>query len=150
MEIMVEIKSPARVKDLEGKLCVLFKALMAEGFKKELFDTDRMIAVNLGREECVALVDRNDNFWELCKNKKGRYSIRKLQHKYHGTSSSHNRITRTKDTAQFSSQLHLVPRWVYPRSIVDAWMEELKAEEIRKRIAILRGWQTSCKAWKTH
>jgi len=33
VEKMVEIKSPVRLKDLEGKFGVLFKVLMAEGLK---------------------------------------------------------------------------------------------------------------------
>lgn len=81
---MVEIKSPVRLKDLEGKFGVLFKALMAEGSKKELFDTDKMVAINLNKKECIAFVDRNDGFWELCRNKRGHYSIRKLKDKRNG------------------------------------------------------------------
>jgi len=59
----------------------LFKVFMTEGLKKELFDTDKMVAINLRKEESIALIDRNDNFWELCRNKKGCYSIRKLKDK---------------------------------------------------------------------
>jgi hypothetical protein len=84
VENMVEIKSPVRLKNLEGKFGVLFKALMAEGSRKELFDTDKMMAINLKKEESIALIDRNEDFWELFRNKKGHYSIRKLNDKRNG------------------------------------------------------------------
>jgi hypothetical protein len=76
---MVEIKSPVCLKDLEGKFGILFKVIMAEGVKEELFDTDKMVAINLKREERIALIDKNENFWELFRNKKGRYRIRRLR-----------------------------------------------------------------------
>jgi hypothetical protein len=79
---MVEIKSPVRLKDLEGKFGILFKVLMAERLKKELFDTDKIVAINLKREECIALIDKNENFWELLRKKKGRYTIRRLKNKH--------------------------------------------------------------------
>jgi len=79
---MVEIKSPVRLKDLEGKFGILFKVFMADGQKKVLFDTDKMVAINLKREECIALIDKNENFWELLRNKRGRYTIRRLKSKH--------------------------------------------------------------------
>jgi hypothetical protein len=79
---MVEIKSPVRLKGLEGRFGVLFNAFMAEGQKKVLFDTDKMVAINLKREECIALIDKNENFWELLRNKSGRYTIRRLKSKH--------------------------------------------------------------------
>jgi len=82
---MVEIKSPVCLRDIEGRLGILFKLLMAEGLKKELLDTDKLIAINLKKEESVALMDKNDNFWELFRNKKGRYFVRRLGNKKHGT-----------------------------------------------------------------
>jgi hypothetical protein len=85
VETMVEIKSPVRLKDLEGKFGILFKMFMAEGQKKVLFDTDKMVAINLKREECIALIDKNENFWELLRNKKGRYCIRRLRDNHYGT-----------------------------------------------------------------
>jgi hypothetical protein len=39
----------------------------------------------LKREESIALVDKNDCLWELSKNKKGRYVVRRLRDKKHGT-----------------------------------------------------------------
>jgi len=82
---MVEIKAPVRIKDLEGKIGVAFKLLSGEGFKKELFDTDKMVAINLKREESIVLMDRSDNFWELFRNKRGRYNLKKLKGRQHGT-----------------------------------------------------------------
>jgi len=82
VEKMVEIKSPVRLKNLEGKFGVLFRVFMAEGQKKVLFDTDKMVAINLKREECIALIDKNENFWELLRNKRGRYTIRRLKNKH--------------------------------------------------------------------
>jgi len=82
---MVEIKSPVKLKDLEGKLGVLFKSLVAGVSNKELLDTEKMIAINLKREESIVLMDRDDNLWELFKNKKGRYNLKKLKGKQHGT-----------------------------------------------------------------
>lgn len=82
VERMVEIKSPVRLKDLEGKFGVLFRLFMAEGQKKVLFDTDKMVAINLKKEECIALIDKNENFWELSRNKRGQYIIRRLKSKH--------------------------------------------------------------------
>jgi len=46
MRKQIEIKSPVRAKDLEGKFHVLFKALVgADGSRKELFDTDKMVTL---------------------------------------------------------------------------------------------------------
>ena len=76
----IEIKSPVRVKDLEGRFHVLFKALVnADGSRKELFDTDKMVSIQLKKGECVALIDANDRFLELCRNGKGRYRLRRLE-----------------------------------------------------------------------
>lgn len=77
---MVEIKSPIRVKDLEGKAGVAFKALLGlEGTKKELYDSDRLLIINLQKGECIALLDREDNLWELSRSRKGRYNLRRLK-----------------------------------------------------------------------
>jgi hypothetical protein len=77
---MVEIKSPICVKDLEGKAGVTFKALLGlEGAKKELYDSDRLLIINLERGECIAFLDREDNIWELSRNRKGRYNLRQLK-----------------------------------------------------------------------
>ena len=81
MEEMVEITSPVCLRDIEGKLGILFKLLTAEGSKKELLDTDKIVTINLKREESIVLVDRNDNFWELFRNKKGHYNLKRLEGK---------------------------------------------------------------------
>jgi hypothetical protein len=33
---------------------------MVEGQKKALFDTDKMVAINLKKEECIVLIDKNE------------------------------------------------------------------------------------------
>jgi hypothetical protein len=77
---MVSIKSPVRVKDLEGKAGLAFKALLGiEGSKKELYDNDKMLVINLDKGECVALLDSENCIWELFRSIKGRYSLRKLK-----------------------------------------------------------------------
>ena len=77
---MVEIKSPVRVKDLEGKAGVAFKALLGlEGSKKELYDNDRLLIINLDKGESIAFLDREDNIWELSRSRRGRYNLRKLK-----------------------------------------------------------------------
>ena len=76
---MVSIKSPVRVKDLEGKVGLAFKALLGiEGSKKELYDNDKMLVINLERGECVAFMDSEGCIWELSRSIKGRYGLRKL------------------------------------------------------------------------
>ena len=77
---MVEIKSPIRVKDLEGKAGVAFKALLGlEGAKRELYDSDRLLLINLDKGECIAFLDKEDNIWELSRSRRGRYSLRRLK-----------------------------------------------------------------------
>ena len=77
---MVEIKSPIRVKDLEGKAGVAFKALLGlEGTKKELYDNDRLLIINLDKGESIAFLDKEDNIWELSRSRRGRYNLRKLK-----------------------------------------------------------------------
>ena len=77
---MVEIKSPIHVKDLEGKAGVAFKALLGlEGAKKELYDNDRLLIINLDKGECIAFLDKEDNIWELSRNRRGRYNLRRLK-----------------------------------------------------------------------
>jgi hypothetical protein len=78
----IEIESPVRAKDLEGRFHILFKALVnADGSKKELFDTDKMVSIGLKKDTCVVLLDANDRFWELCRSNKGRYSLKRLKEK---------------------------------------------------------------------
>lgn len=79
---MVEVKSPVRLRDLEGKAGVAFKALLGlEGAKKEIYDSDRLLIINLDKGECIAFLDKEDNVWELSRNKRGRYNLRKLKTK---------------------------------------------------------------------
>jgi hypothetical protein len=78
---MVEIKAPLRLKDLEGRLAILFRLLIGDGSKKELFDTEKMVMIKLKRQESIVLMDRNDNLWELFKNKKGHYKLKRLKGK---------------------------------------------------------------------
>ncbi len=76
---MVEIKSPVRLKDLEGKVGISFKALLGiEGSKKELYDNDKLVIINLKKGECIAFLDGNDKIWELSRDGRGRYNLRKL------------------------------------------------------------------------
>ena len=44
-----------------------------------------MVAINLKKEESIVFMDRNDNLWELFRNKKGRYFVRRLGDRKHGT-----------------------------------------------------------------
>ena len=77
---MVEIKAPVRLKDLEGRAGIAFKALLGvEGSKKELYDNDRMLIINLGKGECIAFIDSENKIWELSRTTKGRYTLRKLK-----------------------------------------------------------------------
>lgn len=77
---MVSIKSPIRVKDLEGKVGLAFKALLGiEGSKKELYDNDKILVINLEKGECVAFMDSENCIWELSRSIKGRYSLRRLK-----------------------------------------------------------------------
>ena len=79
---MVEIKSPIRLKDLEGKAGVAFKALFGlEGTKKELYDNDRLIVIKLNKGESIAFLDKEDCIWELSRSKRGRYKLRRLKKK---------------------------------------------------------------------
>ena len=77
---MVSLKSPVRVKDLEGKVGLAFKALLGiEGSKKELYDNDKILVINLEKGECVAFMDSENCIWELSRSIKGRYSLRRLK-----------------------------------------------------------------------
>jgi hypothetical protein len=79
---MVEIRSPVRLKDLEGKAGIGFKALLGlEGSKKELYESDRMLIINLNKGESIAFLDKENSIWELARNKQGRYSLRRLKDK---------------------------------------------------------------------
>jgi hypothetical protein len=80
---MVKIVSPARLKGLRGRLAVLCRLLTGEIGKKELFDTDKMVAISLKGEESMAFIDKDDRLWELSKNTKGRYAVRRLKDRRH-------------------------------------------------------------------
>jgi hypothetical protein len=80
---MVKIKAPIRLKDLECKLGILFKSLVATVSKKELLDTKKIVAISLKREESIVLMDGNDNLWELFKNRKGHYRLKRLKGNRH-------------------------------------------------------------------
>jgi hypothetical protein len=76
---MVSIRSPVRVKDLEGKVGLIFKTLLGiEGTKKELYDNDKLLVITLEKGECIAFMDNENYLWELSRNLKGHYSLRKL------------------------------------------------------------------------
>jgi len=44
---MVKVKSPVRFKDLEGKFGISLKGFVTKGSKKELSDTDKVVAIKL-------------------------------------------------------------------------------------------------------
>lgn len=80
MRVVVEIKAPVYLKHLEGKFSIFFKALVdTRRIRREIFDAEKMVTIDLKRGERIALIDRNNNFWELRKDKKGRFSIRRLK-----------------------------------------------------------------------
>ncbi len=77
---MVEINSPIRLKDLEGKTGVAFRALLGlEGAKRELYDSDRLLLTNLYRSECIAFLDKQDNIWKLSRSRRGRCNLLRLK-----------------------------------------------------------------------
>ena len=77
---MVKIRSPIRVKDLEVKAGTMFKALLGiQASKKELFDNDRMLILDLEKGESIAFLDKDDNVWELSRNARGRHNLRRLK-----------------------------------------------------------------------
>jgi dTDP-4-dehydrorhamnose 3,5-epimerase-like enzyme len=76
----IDIKSPVRVKDLEGRVGASLQALVdAQGSKTELYDTDRMNIIDVKKGECVALVDARGRFFELCRKENGRYTLTRLE-----------------------------------------------------------------------
>jgi hypothetical protein len=76
---MVKTISPARLKDVKGKFAFLWRLLVGEVTRREFFDTDKVVAINLEKEESIAFVDRNDDLWELFRNSKGRYVVKRLR-----------------------------------------------------------------------
>jgi len=76
----IDIKSPVRVKDLEGRVGASLQALVdAHGSKTELYDTDRMNIIDIKKGECVALVDERGRFFELRRKENGRYDLTRLE-----------------------------------------------------------------------
>jgi hypothetical protein len=60
---MVEIKSPVRLKDIEGKAGISFKALLGiGGSRKEFYESDRLLIITLDKGECIAFLDRDEMF----------------------------------------------------------------------------------------
>jgi len=52
---------------------------MAKVSKKEFLDIDKVVVIDLGRQESIAFVYRNDDLWELFRNRKGRYFVKRLR-----------------------------------------------------------------------
>ncbi len=77
---MVSIRSPIRVKDLEGKFGLVFKALLGvEGARKELYDNDKLLVIKLEKGESIAFMDNDSSLWELSRTLRGHYTLRKLK-----------------------------------------------------------------------
>jgi nicotinamide mononucleotide (NMN) deamidase PncC len=74
---MVKIESAKALKDWEAKFGISFKGMMGKGGKTELFDTGRMV-ISLKEKERVVLIDNLEKMWELSRDKKGIYHLRKL------------------------------------------------------------------------
>jgi hypothetical protein len=75
--VIVKIESPRVLKDWEARLGISFKEIVGKGGKKEMFDTGRMI-IQLKERERVVLIDNAEKMWELSRDKRGIYHIRKL------------------------------------------------------------------------
>jgi hypothetical protein len=74
---MVKIKSPLRSKDLDFGADV--KGLFGiHGKAIDVFDSDRMVILNLKKGERLAVFDKSDKPWELSRDSKGRLNWRKL------------------------------------------------------------------------
>lgn len=76
---MVKLLSPTRLKSAKGRLAILCRLLMAKVSKKEFLDIDKVVVIDLGRQESIAFVYRNDDLWELFRNRKGRYFVKRLR-----------------------------------------------------------------------
>jgi hypothetical protein len=80
MKAIVEMKSPIRSKKiLKEKLASFSKPFWGRGSRKEFYDSDRMLIITLEKGVCIEFLDRDDNIWELSRNAKGRYNLRKLK-----------------------------------------------------------------------
>jgi hypothetical protein len=79
---MVELKSPTNIKEIEGRLGVTFKwfGIGGKGGKKELYDTDKLVAIKIKKGEAIVLFDSQDRIWELSRSKKrGYHNLRNLE-----------------------------------------------------------------------
>ncbi len=77
---MVEIKSPTNIKEIEGKLGVSFKGITGKGGRRELYDPDKLVTIQLKKGEAIVLLDSEHEIWELRRSKKkGYYSLRNLK-----------------------------------------------------------------------
>ncbi|MDH5771355.1 MAG: hypothetical protein OEZ25_08740 [Candidatus Bathyarchaeota archaeon] len=77
---MVEIKSPTNIKEIEGKLGVSFKGIAGKGGRRELYDPDKLVTIQLKKGEAIVLLDSEHGIWELRRSKKrGYYSLRNLK-----------------------------------------------------------------------
>ena len=54
---MVEIKSPTNIKEIEGKLGVSFKGITGKGGRRELYDPDKLVTIQLKKGEAIVLLD---------------------------------------------------------------------------------------------
>jgi hypothetical protein len=73
---MVKISSPARKKSLGVKIK---KLLGFEVSKNDLFDSNRLLLLDLEKGDAVALIDRKDNVLELSRNRRGHFDVRELR-----------------------------------------------------------------------
>ena len=78
---MVELKSPTWLKHVKGKFAILFNLLSINYKKNELNDTTKIVTINLKKNETIALIDKKGDFWQLKRNKNGKYTIAKLKNK---------------------------------------------------------------------
>jgi hypothetical protein len=77
---MVEIKSPTNIKEIESSLGVSFRGIAGKGGRRELYDPDKMVTIQLKKGEAIVLVDSEHRIWELRRSKKrGDYSLRNLK-----------------------------------------------------------------------
>jgi hypothetical protein len=76
---VVKVTSPARLKVVKIRFAIFWRLFEGRICKKDIMDTNRVVAIDLKREEAIVLMDRNDQMWEIFKNKKGRHIVRRLR-----------------------------------------------------------------------
>ena len=77
---MVEIKSPTNIKEIEGKLGVSFKGITGKGGRRELYDPDKLVTIQLKKGEGIVPLDSEHGIWELRRSKKrGYYRLKNLR-----------------------------------------------------------------------